>query len=507
MSVSNVSFRAARSNAVPLDDAPRVALKSGLEARYGLCSCDTLRSNPDAVRVHPRRQIEKLARAIEVTGAIAPVIIDEAKVILAGHARVAAIRSASEMVPVVQVFGLTEAQKRAFLLSDNRVAEDGRLDRKKLARQIPELSELFEQAGIELSDTGIEIAELDALALDFEDSAMSVDEVDPSLSDEPLGLRLGDRFWLGEHQLAVGDARDAGLLDRMMDGIYAEAAFLDVPYNLAMASLSARGRVQHPEFAFASGEMNRAEFVAFLASAFGNAARVSAPGAVHFACIDWRHVHDLIEGALSVYGAYLNLVVWNKTNAGQGGLYRNQHELIGVFRVGASPHRDNVQQGRWGRNRSNVWTYPGANSFRRGRLEDLAAHPTVKPVQLVADALKDVTRPDAVVLDTFVGSGTTILAGEQVGRRVRAVEIDPRYAQIALRRWERMTGRTAVCVETGDSLDDVLHARVGRADQNLHDARPLSGSSESSGSAVPLAPESTSSAPPPTRRRIRTRGP
>lgn len=386
-----------------------------------------------------------------MAGHLAPVIVGEDYTILSGHARVEAVRAGSESIPIVQVFGLSEAQKRAFLLSDNRISEDARLDQQRLAKQIPELTVLLQDAGFEISDTGFEIAEVDAWTLDFADQAGADDDVDPALLQEPLVLRPGDLLQLGEHRLAVGDARDPSLLDRLLAGTAVECAFVDVPYNLAQAELSTRGKVRHPDFAFASGEMSQQEYVAFLSAALGNAARVSVPGAVHFACIDWRHVQDLLAAASNVYGAYLNLVVWNKTNAGQGGLYRNQHELIGVFRVGEARHRDNVQMGRYGRNRSNVWTYPGANGFGSERLADLAAHPTMKPLQLVADALKDVTRSGAVVLDTFVGSGTTILAGEQVGRRVRAVDIEPRYAQVAIRRWERMTGRTAVCAETGES--------------------------------------------------------
>ncbi|MGH1573444.1 DNA-methyltransferase [Methylobacterium sp. P31] len=245
-----------------------------------------------------------------------------------------------------------------------------------------------------------------------------------------------------------------------MAGETAEVAFLDPPYNVPVRSTGGRGQTRHPDFAFASGEMSRAEFVAFLEAALGNAARVSEPGAVHFVCMDWKHVRDLIEAGERVYGAYLNLITWVKTNAGQGGLYRNQHELIGVFRVGEEPHRDNVQMGRFGRNRSNVWTYAGANAFRAGRLDDLTDHPTVKPAQLVADALKDVSRRDALVLDTFVGSGTTILAGERVGRRVRAVEFEPRYAEIAIRRYEEATGREAVHLETGLTLAQLTERRL-----------------------------------------------
>lgn len=385
------SVSAAQRNVLPLDDAPLLTLAPGLEGRYGFCPCSALKSNPDAVRVHPKRQIDKLARAIAITGPLEPVIIDEGYTILSGQGRVTAIRKTSDVVPVIQILGLSEAQKRIFLLSANRIGEDGRLDRGKLAQQIPGLTVLFEQVGFELSDTGFEIAELDALSLDLGDASGVGDDVDPDLLQEPCGLRAGDLIELGPHRLAVGDACDADLLDRLMAGVRAECAFLDVPYNTAMADLSRRGKVRHGEFAVASGEMAPAAYVEFLGSALGNAARVSNPGAIHFACIDWRHVHCLIEAGLKVYGAYLNLVVWNKTNPGQGGLYRNQHELIGVFRVGAARHRDNVQQGRLGRNRSNVWTYPGANGFRAGRLDDLAVHPTVKPVQLVADALKDVS--------------------------------------------------------------------------------------------------------------------
>lgn len=440
-----------------------------------------------------------------MTGALAPVVADEDYTILSGHARVEAVRGRSGAIPIVQVFGLSEAQKRVFLLSDNRIGEDARLDRERLAKQIPDLQVLLEDAGFEISDTGFEIAEIDALTLDFADQNEIDDDVDPALLQEPVVLRPGDLLQLGEHRIVVGDARDTDLLDRLLAGSAVECAFLDVPYNMAQSELSSRGRVRHPDFAFAFGEMDPREYVVFLTAALGNAARVSAPGAVHFACIDWRHVHDLIASASEVYGAYLNLVVWNKTNAGQGGLYRNQHELIGVFRVGEARHRDNVQMGRHGRNRSNVWTYPGANGFGAERLANLAAHPTVKPVQLVADALRDVTRPGAVVLDTFVGSGTTILAGEQIGRRVRAVEIEPRYAQIAIRRWENITGRAAVCTETGATLDGLREAREQQAAEEPRQAQTPPDPSALRGSTTSPTRAEQAPVPPTPRQRIRTR--
>lgn len=486
------------ANAMALDEAPRVSVGPGLEGRYGLAPLNIIVKNPHRVQVHSSRQVNKLSRAIEGVGQLAPAIIDERYMILAGHARLAAAQGRGlASMPVVQVFNLSEAQKRSFLLSDNRVGLDARLDRKALAGQIPELTLLFEEAGLTLSDTGFEVAEIDALVIDFDDGAGDAGAaIGSALSGLETCLRHGDIFGLGVHRLAIGDARDADLLDRLMAGERAEVAFLDPPYNVPVRAIGGRGQTQHPEFAFASGEMSRVEFVAFLEASLGNAARVSAPGAVHFVCMDWKHVRDLIEAGESVYGAYLNLVTWVKTNAGQGGLYRNQHELVGVFRVGDTPHRDNVQMGRFGRNRSNVWTYPGGNGFRAGRVDDLNDHPTVKPIQLVVDALKDVSRRDAVVLDTFVGSGTTVLAGERVGRRVRAIEYEPRYAQIAIRRFEEASGREAMHLETGLSLAQLTESRLAEGLQGAAPDRPIS----------PVASPSAAAARPRVRERTKPKG-
>jgi DNA modification methylase len=236
-------------------------------------------------------------------------------------------------------------------------------------------------------------------------------------------------------------------------------AFLDPPYNLRIKSIVGRGRTKHNEFAMASGEMSRGEFVAFLEEALGNAAHVSSEGAVHFACIDWRHVGGLIEAGAAVYGEMLNLIAWVKSTPGQGSFYRSQHELIGVFRVGQGSHLNNIQLGRHGRSRSNVWHYAGVNTFRAGRMEELAAHPTVKPVAMVADALKDCTRRGDIVLDTFAGAGTTILAAERVGRRAYSLELEPKYVDVAIRRWQAFTRRDAVHADTGQTFGDVAEDR------------------------------------------------
>ena len=452
---------ATRVNVLALDEAPFVDLGRGTRGRYGLCPVGNIMPNLANARTHSRRQVGKIARSMEAVGPLAPAVVDERLVLLAGEARLAACKQRGDAtIPVVQVFGLSEAQKRAFLLADNRIAQDAGWDREKLYRQLPELTILFEDAELTIEDTGFAIAEIDELVADFDDGADPADTIPPQILNGPSVLRAGDLLALGRHRLLVGDGRDAAALDRLCTGEQASAAFLDPPYNVSIRDVVGRGRTKHGEFTLASGEMSRAEFVEFLTATLGQASRVSRSGAVHFVCMDRKHVRDLMEAGEAVYAANLDLVVWNKTNAGQGGLYRQQHELIGVFRVGKERHRDNVQMGKYGRNRSNVWTYPGANTFRTGRMDDLAAHPTVKPLKLVADALKDVTSPGDAVLDLFVGSGTTILAAEKVGRRALAMEIDPKYADVAVRRWQAVTGRDAVYEDSDMTFDELAAART-----------------------------------------------
>jgi DNA modification methylase len=269
----------------------------------------------------------------------------------------------------------------------------------------------------------------------------------------------GDLWQLGNHRLLCADSRRKNDLDRFMGRERAAMAFLDPPYNVKIKSIVGRGRAKHGEFALASGEMSYRDFTAFLRETLGNAASVSREGAVHFVCMDWRHIGELIEVGQAVYGGMLNLVVWVKTNAGQGSFYRSQHELIGVFRVGETQHLNNIELGRHGRSRANVWHYAGVNTFRAGRMEELSAHPTVKPVTMVADALKDCTKRGDIVLDTFSGAGTTILAAERVGRQAYAVELDPRYVDVAIRRWQAFTRRDAVYRATGQTFEELEQER------------------------------------------------
>ena len=340
-------------------------------------------------------------------------------------------------------------------MADNRIAQSAGWDRERLASELSSLPDLLLADGLDITATGFEPAEIDVLLADFEDDATDpADTIDPAQLSGPAVTRAGDLWQLGKHRLLCGDARKPQHLIRLMGSEPAHMAFLDPPYNVRVRDIVGRGQTKHQEFAMASGEMAPLVFTNFLTETLTLAARASVEGAVHFVCMDWRHIGELVEAGRATYGAMLNLVAWVKSNVGQGSFYRSQHELIGVFRVGDSPHLNTIELGRHGRSRSNVWKYPGVNTFRAGRMDDLRVHPTVKPVALVADAIKDCTQRNQIVLDTFSGSGTTLLAAERVGRRARAMDIDTRYVDAAIRRWQIFTGRDVIHSETGLTFDE-----------------------------------------------------
>jgi DNA modification methylase len=270
----------------------------------------------------------------------------------------------------------------------------------------------------------------------------------------------GDLWELGKHRLLCGDARQADHVARLMGDARASMGFLDPPYNVRVRDIVGRGQVKHAEFAMATGEFSRPEFVTFLKSTLSQAAAVSRNDALHYVCMDWRHIGELIEAGDATYGEMLNLAVWVKSNAGQGSFYRSQHELVGIFRVGQQAHLNNVELGRHGRSRSNVWHYAGVNTFRAGRLDELKSHPTAKPVTLVADAVRDCTRRGDIILDTFCGSGTTIMAAERVGRRAYALEIEPRFVDVAIKRWETFSRKDAMCAKSGLSFNEIANQRA-----------------------------------------------
>ena len=423
---------------------------------------DALKPNARNARTHSKKQIRQIADSITAFGFVMPISIDENGVIISGHGRYAAAKLLGlRQVPAIEIQGLSEAKRRALALADNRIAEAAGWDRELLAKELPELADLLVIEDLDIEITGFAPVEIDQIAADFEEDASDpADTVDPAWATAAPVTKAGDLWQLGTHRLLCGDARAAGDLAHLMGDAQAAMAFLDPPYNVRVRDIVGRGQVKHTEFAMASGELSRADFVAFLKTTLGAATGVCRKGAVHFVCMDWRHLGELLEAGSIVYGDILNLAVWVKTNAGQGSFYRSQHELVGVFRVGEDPHLNNVELGRHGRSRSNVWHYAGVNTFRAGRLDELKSHPTVKPVALVADTMKDCTRRGDLVLDTFCGSGTTILAAERVGRRAYTLELEPRFVDVAIKRWQAFARKDAVHAESGLTFDEIASQRT-----------------------------------------------
>jgi len=392
--------------------------------------------DPRNARTHPKRQINQLRASILQFGFTNPVLVDEASVLIAGHGR---LRAAKDIglaeVPTIELAGMTEAQKKALRLADNKIALNAGWDLEILKLELADIGTL--DIDFDLSLTGFAGGEIDVVLKAANDPA---EEVIPAVPAEPR-TRPGDIWILGEHRVGCGDGRDAAFLRTLVgDGARIDAAFLDPPYNVKInGHANAKGR--HREFAMASGEMSDDQFRTFLRETLGAAASISRDGAVHFVCMDWRHLEDVSVIGGTVYDALLNICMWNKSNAGMGSLYRSKHEMVFVYRVGKTPHANMVELGKHGRNRTNVWDYPSVNSMAGSRRQDLALHPTVKPVAMVADAYQDVTSRGDLVFDMFLGSGTSLIAAERTGRRFRGCDIDPAYVDVAVERWVQMTGK------------------------------------------------------------------
>jgi DNA modification methylase len=428
---------------------------------------DNLKPDPRNPRQHSDRQIKQISRSIESFGFNAPVVIDRNNNILCGHGRVLACqRLGWHEVPTIQLEHLTEAQAKAFAIADNRLTENSIWDDQLLGAVLSELS--GQELDFSLEDTGFTMAEIDlkieGVSASSEKASDPADQI-PDISDGPPVSKPGDLWLLGKHRILCDNAMDGLSYENLMKGVKAHLVFSDPPYNVKIdGHCTGLGATKHREFAMAAGEMSELEFTDFLLRICRHLALNSRSGSMHYICMDWRHILELLTAGKQIYRELKNICVWSKDNAGMGSLYRSQHELICVFKHGASSHRNNVQLGQYGRYRTNVWEYAGANSFSR-KDEDsnmLGLHPTAKPVALVADAILDASARGDIILDNFLGSGTTLLAAERVGRVCYGMELDPLYVDTAIRRWQRYSGDKAIHVVTGICFDDLASAQEAR---------------------------------------------
>ncbi|PTM40305.1 DNA methyltransferase [Bosea sp. 124] len=418
-----------------------------------------LKPSPRNARTHGKKQIHLIAESIKALGFVAPVLIDEHDVIVAGHGRFEAAKLLGQTnVPTICLGHLSQGQLRAFALADNRLAELSGWDNEILKI---ELSHLVE-SDIEVDLTGFDTPQIDLI---LSADGAPVAKADRADAVEPIGAQAvtqrGDLWLLGDHRILCGDARDRAGYEKLMGGELAQMSFTDPPYNVRIdGHVGGLGKIKHRPFPMASGEMSKPEFTAFLTIVFGEIAASSQDGALIYSCIDGPHLHEMLNAGYAVFDELKAVITWAKTNAGMGSLYRSQTELIPLWKKGKSPHINNIELGRHGRYRTTLWSYTGANSFSRGRMEDLATHPTVKPCAMVMDAIKDASKLNGIVLDPFGGSGTTLIAAAKTKRRGYLMELDPLYVDVAIARWEKLFKREARHAETGLSFADMATQRV-----------------------------------------------
>jgi len=425
-----------------------------------------LKTNPQNPRTHTKHQIRKIAKSIKEFGFVNPVLIERDSIVIAGHGRLAAAKMLGiSSIPTITLEDLSPDQVRAYVVADNRLAEIAGWDSSILAI---ELQNLLNIEDFDVSLTGFEVPEID-LIIQETSTEISQERELVELTAGRAASRPGDLWTVGKHKVICGNALEESTFVALMGRRKADIVITDPPYNVPVeGNVCGKGAIHHREFPMASGEMKSNEFVKFLITSLGFLARFSNSGAVVFVCMDWRHMGELLEAGQQVLTELLNVCVWVKNNGGMGSFYRSRHELIFVFKNGKGRHRNNIQLGQYGRNRTNVWEYPGVNMVSRNREEGnlLALHPTVKPVAMLADALLDCSSRGDVVLDAFLGSGSTLLAAERVGRRCYGIEIDPLYVDVAVRRWQSLTGEHAIH-QSGKSFDDLTESRT-----HLAESRP-----------------------------------
>ena len=430
----------------------------------GYVETSSLKGAPRNPRVHSDKQVLQICKSIESFGFNVPILIDDDWTVIAGHGRLqAASKLGWKTVPTIRLSHLTETQRSAFLIADNRLTENSSWDERMLGEQLKFLSEL--DLDFDLEAIGFDTPEIDLLI----DGLNAVTDADPDdcvpfASGDAVTV-LGDIWQLGKHRVLCGDSLLIDNYAFLMGDEQADLVLTDPPYNVIIdGHASGNGTIHHREFAMASGEMSPSEFTNFLRSAMHAARSYSAAGSLAYYFMDWRHMTEILSAGRDAYTDLLNVCVWTKNNGGMGSFYRSAHELVFVFKHGTASHRNNVQLGKFGRNRTNVWSYPGANSFAHSASENnlLALHPTPKPVALIADAMKDCTARGDLVLDPFLGSGTAVIAAERSGRRCYGLELDPLYVDTIIRRWQKQTNLEAMHAGSGMTFDNKRAERMGK---------------------------------------------
>lgn len=446
----------------------RVPRRNDLLPDVRLVQAPLARLSSPKRRVHKsdERHVQEVMTSLQAFGASRPILIAANYEIIDGQFVVeAAHRLGLDTVPAIIVDHLDETEIRLFRLAINRLPQKATWDLDSLQLEFAELIQL--DAPIELS--GFSLPEIDQVLFEDEEDGPEAIDFEPDRRS-PAVTRAGDLWHLGNHAILNGNALVEADYERLLQCEMVRLTLTDMPYNVPVQGHITCG--DHEEFRMASGEMSEDEFLGFIRGWMGLAMAHTRNGGLLGSFIDWRGVEATLQSGRVLGMTLLNIIVWNKTNAGMGSLWRSQHELLPFFKVGVAPHVNNVELGANGRWRSNVWTAPGASSLGSDSRDGLKLHPTVKPTTLLEDALLDVTHPGDAVLDPFLGSGSLLLAAERTGRRAFGIELDERYVDVAIRRWQLATGRSAILAETGETFSEV-EARRSAAREGERPPKPL----------------------------------
>jgi len=423
-----------------------------------------LRPYPDNPFRYPLKQRRKIEALAKRHGQIPTILVTSEMMILSGEDWWLVLRGMGKTEVKIEVLAdLSDTEAVVVQLALGRVPLDVRLDPNRFRTKLVAL----QARGIGLDLTGFDQAEIDfSLEIDMPRANVTEGfEQIPKRQDRAVS-KPGDIFQLGAHRIACGDARDQALIDRLREGREAAACITDPPYNLEFSKFGfGKSRHRHGDFVEASGEMSEFEYYSLLQSSLQVLRASSSPSALIYVFMDWRHFLELTAAAKQLGLMLINVCVWVKPNGGLGGLYRSRHEFVVVLKAGSDPHRNNVELGKFGRNRTNVWEYDAP--FARDEL--LGSHPTVKPVAMLADILRDCTARGELFIDTFLGSGSALTAAEETGRTCVGTELDPYYLDVAIRRWQAVTGRDAIHLGTGQCFDDMAQ-RLLTHGENGHGA-------------------------------------
>lgn len=428
--------------AASMSTSPLTAMKLELRA------ISSLKGLKRRARKSAPEQVERVARSLAALKQCAPILISDDGVIVDGHVVAQAMQKLGEnQIWCVTVDHLDENQRELLHVTLNRLSECGEWDVEALGPLLIDLGEI----GFDLGTTGFTIQELDIVMSPSPEALVTTaaDEEIPAPPSDPVTV-LGDLWVLGNHRLLCGDSTDEESFEAVLNGRLADLVFTDCPWNIPIEGfVSGLGKKIHKDFKMAAGEMSDAEFGEFCRQFHAHSTAHLVSGGVFYSCIDWRSVDTVMSAGKAAGLRHINIAVWNKGSGGMGTPYRSAHELVVVFTKGDKLAVNNVELGKHGRDRTNVWSYPGANRKGSSAGKALEHHPTPKPIEMVRDAILDVSLPGALVLDPFMGSGTTLLAAQHCGREACGIELDPAYVDVEVVRWEAMTGEHAIHAVTG----------------------------------------------------------